>query len=80
MQSGEYRAGAPSQQAFRTLRRSNSFSSYESLHRVWTAADVIRLAGYPLEEHIVTTSDGYIMQMERIPRKSEPPFLHLLLR
>jgi len=36
---------------------------------VWTAKDVIQSAGYPMEPHIVTTSDGYIMQMERIPRR-----------
>lgn len=26
------------------------------------------VAGYPLELHCVTTADGYILQMERIPR------------
>lgn len=36
---------------------------------MWTAKDVIQSAGYPMEPHIVTTSDGYIMQMERIPRR-----------
>ena len=25
-------------------------------------------AGYPVEEHTVTTSDGYVLVMERIPR------------
>ena len=33
-----------------------------------TAGDAIRAAGYPLQIHTVTTPDGYIMQMERIPR------------
>lgn len=56
------------------LRRSASFSAYETLHGVWTAKDVIQSAGYPMEPHIVTTSDGYIMQMERIPRRGEPFF------
>ena len=55
------------------LRRSASFSAYETLHGVWTAKDVIQSAGYPMEPHIVTTSDGYIMQMERIPRRGEAP-------
>jgi Partial alpha/beta-hydrolase lipase region len=55
------------------LRRSASFSAYETLHGVWTAKDVIQSAGYPMEPHIVTTSDGYIMQMERIPRRGAPP-------
>lgn len=50
------------------LRRTNSFSDWESLHNVWTAAEVIKAAGYPLEQHTVTTSDGYILRMERLPR------------
>ena len=33
-----------------------------------TAGDAILAAGYPLEVQTVTTSDGYIMHMERIPR------------
>lgn len=63
--------------AFRELASSTKFhrasrpsptSRIEDLN-VWTAADVILQAGYPLEEHIVTTSTGYILQMHRIPRK-----------
>lgn len=27
---------------------------------------------YPLEEHFVTTSDGYVLKMERMPRRSAP--------
>ena len=50
------------------LRRTNSFSEWEARHKVWTAAEVIKAAGYPLEEHTVTTVDGYILRMERIPR------------
>lgn len=53
------------------FRRSNSFSSWESLQSVSTAGDVIRQAGYPLEEHTVTTSDGYVLQMERMPRRGD---------
>lgn len=26
------------------------------------------VAGYPLEVHTVTTADGYVLRMERIPR------------
>ena len=41
-----------------------------------TAADIIRLAGYPVEEHTVTTADGYILLMERIPRHGLPLAVH----
>lgn len=34
-----------------------------------TAADAILRAGYPLEEHTVTTQDGYVLQLHRIPRR-----------
>lgn len=29
--------------------------------------NLIRAAGYPIEKHRVTTQDGYILQMHRIP-------------
>ena len=67
-ESWEERAKRP---RARRVRRSSSFSSLESLRNINTAGDVIRAAGYPLEEHTVTTSDGYIQQMERIPRHGE---------
>jgi hypothetical protein len=35
---------------------------------VWTASDVILREGYPLEQHSVTTPDGYVLQVQRIPR------------
>lgn len=57
----------------RRVRRSASFSSWESLRNISSAGDIIRAAGYPLEEHTVTTSDGYIQQMERIPRHGAEP-------
>ena len=60
------------------FRRSNSFSSWESLQSVATAGDVIRQAGYPLEEHTVTTSDGYVLQMERMPRRGARPHAALV--
>jgi pimeloyl-ACP methyl ester carboxylesterase len=34
-----------------------------------TTSSVIRAAGYPLEEHALTTSDGYRLTMQRLPRK-----------
>jgi len=53
----------------RILRRSNSASTAsELLSEVRTAGDVVVAAGYPLEEHTVTTSDGYVLTMQRIPR------------
>ena len=35
-----------------------------------TTSSVVRAAGYPLEEHAVTTSDGYRLTMQRLPRRS----------
>ena len=35
----------------------------------WTASDAILAAGYPLEEHTLTTSDGYLLTLHRIPRR-----------
>ncbi|RMZ55129.1 hypothetical protein APUTEX25_005407 [Auxenochlorella protothecoides] len=52
----------------RGLSRKPSFNSAEDLQH-WTVADAILRAGYPLESHIVTTEDGYILTMQRIPRK-----------
>lgn len=43
--------------------------AWERLH-TYTAADAILRAGYPLEEHSVTTEDGYVLQMHRIPRRT----------
>eukprot|EP01104_Vermistella_antarctica_P013604 TRINITY_DN4148_c0_g1_i1.p1 TRINITY_DN4148_c0_g1~~TRINITY_DN4148_c0_g1_i1.p1 ORF type:complete len:540 (+),score=149.04 TRINITY_DN4148_c0_g1_i1:449-2068(+) len=34
------------------------------------AIDLIRLRGYPGEEHVVETEDGYILGMQRIPRST----------
>ena len=66
------------------MRRTNSFSNWEALHNVWTAAEVIKAAGYPLEQHTVITDDGYKLRMERLPRTGAPwmrvtqmPLLHL---
>jgi pimeloyl-ACP methyl ester carboxylesterase len=49
-------------------RRGNTGKSWENLH-VFTASDAILRAGYPLEEHSVVTSDGYVLQLHRIPRR-----------
>lgn len=54
------------------MRRTNSFSNWEALHNVWTAAEVIKAAGYPLEQHTVITTDGYKLRMERLPRTGVP--------
>lgn len=35
----------------------------------WTAGDVIVACGYPLEEYRVITMDGYVLEMQRIPRR-----------
>lgn len=53
------------------VRRVNSFSDWESLHTVWTVGSVIQAAGYELEQHEVTTDDGYILRMERMPRRGD---------
>ena len=50
------------------FKRRKSFSSWEGSRKQTTAADAIHAAGYPLQIHTVTTPDGYVMQMERIPR------------
>ncbi|EFN54144.1 hypothetical protein CHLNCDRAFT_53131 [Chlorella variabilis] len=59
---GERRAtrGRARQRSLRAAR-TRSFGVLEDL-QVWTA-------GYPLEEHVVTTEDGCILHMQRIPRK-----------
>jgi hypothetical protein len=62
------------------FRRTASFSSWDALQSVATAGDVISQAGYPLEEHTVTTSDGYVLQMERLPRRGARARMPCLLR
>ncbi|KAK9840957.1 hypothetical protein WJX81_002471 [Elliptochloris bilobata] len=63
-------AARPRASRFRRSASFNNSASSEALHSVWTAADIIKQAGYPLEEHYVTTSDGYVLKMERMPRRN----------
>lgn len=65
------------------VRQKLSRAAYQKAHGDWdqllkvsTAADIIRQAGYPLEEHEVVSQDGYITRMERIPNKGMP-FSHI---
>eukprot|EP00798_Chlamydomonas_sp_ICE-L_P032016 gene32016-16537_t len=55
-----------------SLRRVQSSGNLETLrHRrdgPVSTSDAIKMSGYPLEVHTVTTQDGYILTMERIPR------------
>jgi len=66
--SGGGSSGGGFSTARRTSTRYNPGKAWESLH-VFTASDAILRAGYPLEEHSITTSDGYVLQMHRIPRR-----------
>lgn len=65
MERPEAESGTPRR---RSGRRRSGPKAWEGLH-VFTASDAILRAGYPLEEHSVTTSDGYVLQMHRIPRR-----------
>lgn len=53
------------------LRQSKSFNALGNLQKVpvSSARDIIEQAGYPLEQWSVVTPDGYILVMERMPRK-----------
>ena len=51
----------------RQAPRGKPFTEADSSHS-WTAAEVIKATGYPLERHEVTTEDGYVLLMERLPR------------
>ncbi|KAG2438460.1 hypothetical protein HYH02_010914 [Chlamydomonas schloesseri] len=67
---------ASSNMSRRGLRRSRSYSrlygsvaSYQAATEAPSdALSVIRSAGYPHELHTVTTADGYVLRLERIPR------------
>jgi len=76
------------------LTRRKSFSMLEMIPRSRTslseasgaaprtAADVLRASGYPYQRHVVITDDGYVLQMDRIPRKEAKDvafFMHGIL-
>ena len=45
-----------------------------NLEKMFTQISLIKAAGYPSETHIVTTEDGYILQMHRIPYSKNDQF------
>ena len=53
------------------MRQSKSCKELGELQQapVTCAKDIIEQAGYPLEQWSVITPDGYILTIERIPRK-----------
>ncbi|EGC28620.1 hypothetical protein DICPUDRAFT_100086 [Dictyostelium purpureum] len=42
-----------------------------------TVKEIIEQSGYPYEKHYVTTEDGYILELERIPNKKSTNVLYL---
>lgn len=46
---------------------SNSINSIYNLDNNATVPELIKAAGYPVETHTVTTADGYILTLHRIP-------------
>jgi pimeloyl-ACP methyl ester carboxylesterase len=65
-----------------TMKRNHSYNnSWEELKEC-TASDVITACGYPLEELTLTTEDGYILQIQRMPRRGSKDvvfFMHGVL-
>lgn len=65
-----------------TMKRSSSYNnSWEELKEC-TASDVITACGYPIEELTLTTGDGYILQIQRMPRRGSKDvvfFMHGVL-
>jgi len=51
------------------FRRSKSFAAAPGLDAPHSASDYATAAGYPAEEHTVTTSDGYVLAVTRLPRR-----------
>ena len=62
-------AGADVRHKLSRAEYQKAHGDWDQLLKVSTAADIIRQAGYPLEEHEVISQDGYIMRMERMPNK-----------
>jgi len=54
------------------LRRARTASGYDPLEGM-NAAQIIAYWGYPVETHAVTTEDGYILTMFRLPKPGAPP-------
>ena len=52
------------------FRRASSLTACDLLADVSSAGEAIVAEGYPLEEHTVTTSDGYVLTLTRIPRRA----------
>jgi pimeloyl-ACP methyl ester carboxylesterase len=54
------------------LRRASTASGYNPIEGM-NAPQIIAYWGYPVETHPVTTEDGYILTMFRIPKPGAPP-------
>eukprot|EP00898_Chlorokybus_atmophyticus_P005579 jgi/Chlat1/6021/Chrsp4S06203 len=64
--------------AQRSRRRSGGYLRDEYLRvDVKTVADLIREAGYPYEAMSVVTEDGYIILLERLPRRNSKKVVYL---
>ncbi|GFR48097.1 hypothetical protein Agub_g9782 [Astrephomene gubernaculifera] len=62
------RRGLQRSRSFGRLGSSTSAFGYQATETPSDALAVIRAAGYPHELHTVTTEDGYVLRLERIPR------------
>ena len=62
-------AGSQARHKLSRAAYQKAHGDWDQLLKVSTAADIIRQAGYPLEEHEVVSQDGYITRMERMPNK-----------
>ena len=67
---GAGRRGAAGFGSPRSLQRVRSGPAMYQVDEGSSAAQMIRMAGYPLELHEVVTPDGYLLRMERIPAKA----------
>lgn len=60
---------SPKQAKWQKSKARRRLRKWKRLH-TFTASDAILKAGYPLEECLLTTEDGYQIQMHRIPRRN----------
>jgi hypothetical protein len=67
---GAGRKGGGGMGSPRLLQRVRSGPAMYQLGDGSSTAQVIRMAGYPLELHEVVTPDGYLLRIERIPAKA----------